>query len=188
MPSALAHINLANRILKLNSSLDKYGFLIGTIKPDCIDFNDDEQYRKSHFIKENNIIEHLRFLKEVKGLRQNNYSYSMGYHLHLWFDNINKKLNISDLLKEGIERGDDNIIRKEILATDFTAVEDVDYDELRAICDTEFSCDLAKKVDDIIYQIGDIRFLTDNIYYLDSDKYLNYINNLALEYIKHYLS
>lgn len=187
MPSALAHINLANRILKLNSSLDKYGFLIGTIKPDCIDFNDDEQYRKSHFIKENNIIEHLRFLKEVKELKQNNYSYSMGYHLHLWFDNINKKLNISDLLKEGIEREDVSIIIKEILVTDLTTIEDVDYVELREICDTKFSCDLVQKVDEIIYQIENIRFLNDSIYFLDSDKYLNYINNLALEYIEHYL-
>lgn len=40
MPSALTHINLANNILKLNSNLNRYKFIIGTIMPDCIDFSD----------------------------------------------------------------------------------------------------------------------------------------------------
>lgn len=64
MPSVLTHINLANDILRLNSNLDKYKFIIGTIMPDCIDFSDYKEYKSSHYIGD---VQCLRLPKSLHG-------------------------------------------------------------------------------------------------------------------------
>lgn len=188
MPSALTHINLANNILNLNNNLEKYKFLVGTIKPDCIDFDDDKQYKRSHYIRENYVIDYLSYLNKKEIIEQYNYSYFMGYHLHLWFDQMNKSLNISNLIKSKIKNKEIiNSVKQEISKIDLSTVEEINFSELRKVCDNEFSSDLVKKVDEIINQIENVKKINDNIYYLDSEKYLKYISNLAKEYIDQYL-
>jgi len=187
MPSVLTHINLANDILRLHSNLDKYKFIIGTIMPDCIDFSDNKEYRSSHYIGEGENIDHLSYLKS--GLIENcNYSYHMGYHLHLWFDEKNKTSDISELIKSKIKSEEQvGIIKQEISIADLSTFEGIDFDKLREICVSEFSTKLVKKVDEITKQIENIKHLTNEFKYLDSDRYLNYIKNLALKYAGKYL-
>lgn len=187
MPSALTHINLANNILKLNSNLDEYKFIIGTIMPDCIDFSDDKEYKSSHYIGDDGNIDHLNYLKS--GLIEHyNYSYHMGYHLHLWFDQLNKTSNISELIKAKINNEEQvSIIKREISIVDLSTLEGIDFNKLRENCVSEISIELVKKVEEIIKQIESIKCMANDLQYLDSDRYLNYINNLALKYTSQYL-
>ena len=79
------------------------------------------------------------------------------------------------------------IIKQEISIADLSTFEGIDFDKLREICVSEFSTKLVKKVDEITKQIENIKHLTNEFKYLDSDRYLNYIKNLALKYAGKYL-
>lgn len=131
--------------------------------------------------------ENMSYLKS--GLIENyNYSYHMGYHLHLWFDEKNRISDISELIKSKIKSEEQiSIIKQEILVADLSTLEGIDFDELRKICVSEFSTKLVQKVEEITKQIENIKPLTNEFKYLDSDRYLNYIKNLALKYAGKYL-
>ena len=112
----------------------------------------------------------------------------MGYHLHLWFDEKNRTSDISELIKSKIKSEEQiSIIKQEILVADLSTLEGIDFDELRKICVSEFSTKLVQKVEEITKQIENIKPLTNEFKYLDSDRYLNYIKNLALKYAGKYL-